>query len=89
MKHAGPDALDRLEPLLRELRSRPGLKEKSRGAFYRKGRAFLHFHEDGNSIFADVRLRQDFQRFRATTAEEHRSLLRRIEAVFDHDKLSC
>ena len=30
--------------------------EKSPGVFYRSRRAFLHFHEDGDDIYADVRL---------------------------------
>jgi hypothetical protein len=74
MKHAGPAALDRLEPLLIELRKR-ALKEKSRGAFYRGSRAFLHFHEDGDSFFADIRLAGDFDRYPATTKTEQRKLL--------------
>ena len=41
MKHAGAEALDRAEPLLKEIRRRDGLKEKTRGNFYRGSRAFL------------------------------------------------
>lgn len=55
MKHITPAMLDRLEPLLGELRGIAGLKEKSRGVFYRKSRAFLHFHEDPKGLFADIR----------------------------------
>lgn len=55
MKHASPAALDALEPLLAELRALAGLVEKSRGVFYRRGRAFLHFHEDPDGLFGDVR----------------------------------
>ena len=55
MKHATPAALDHLEPLLGEIRALPGLKETSRGVFYLKNRAFLHFHEDPSGLFADVR----------------------------------
>ena len=55
MKHATAAALDRLEPLLAELRSLEGLAERTRGVFYRKGRAFLHFHEDAGGLFADLR----------------------------------
>jgi hypothetical protein len=68
MKHAGGAALDQLEPLLSELRSLPGLKERSRGVFYRKGRAFLHFHEDPTGLFADIRAAagDDFDRFDVT-----------------------
>ncbi len=81
MKHAGSDALDRLEPLLAQIRQREGLKEKSRGTFYRGGRAFLHFHEHGEEFFADMRLAEDFERFPATMASERRALLVRIDAA--------
>ncbi|HZU72047.1 MAG TPA: hypothetical protein VE990_04680 [Acidimicrobiales bacterium] len=63
------------------LREVPGIREKSRGVFYRGSRAFLHFHEDPAGLFADVRLEADFERFRATTASEHRQLLRRVRAA--------
>ncbi len=81
MKHAGAAALDRLEPLLAQLRSLAGLKEKSRGAFYRGGRAFLHFHEDGDDFHADVRLKDDFERLPATTAAQQARLLKRVAAA--------
>ncbi|HUJ03942.1 MAG TPA: hypothetical protein VLW75_09915 [Rhizomicrobium sp.] len=79
MKHAGPAALDKLEPLLAELRKFP-LKEKSRGTFYRGARAFLHFHEHGNEFYADMRLAGEFERFPATTARERAALLKKIGA---------
>ena len=79
MKHAGPAALDRLEPLLKTLRREPRLKEKSRGAFYRAGRAFLHFHEHGDELFADIRLGDDFERHPATKAAECADLLKRVD----------
>jgi hypothetical protein len=80
MKHAGPTALDRLEPFLAELRKRP-LKEKSRGAFYRGSRAFLHFHEEAEKFFADVRLKDDFDRYPATTKAEQAALLKKVDAA--------
>ena len=55
MKHATAAALDELAPLLETLRVMPGLKERSRGVFYRRSKAFLHFHEDPAGLFADVR----------------------------------
>ncbi|HPA38943.1 MAG TPA: hypothetical protein PLV04_09370 [Phenylobacterium sp.] len=76
MKHAGPAALDALEPLLARLRTLPGLKEKSRGIFYLKSKAFLHFHEDPAGLFADLREDGDFQRYEVTSAEGQ-------EALFD------
>lgn len=68
MKHAGAIALDQLEPLLFELRALPGLVERSRGGFYRRSRAFLHFHEDPAGLFADVRdaTGRDFERVDVT-----------------------
>ena len=55
MKHAGADALDRLEPVLTRLRAYSQLREKSRGVFYLRSKAFLHFHEDPAGLFADIR----------------------------------
>jgi hypothetical protein len=68
MRHARDEDLDRLEPLLAELRVLPGLTEKKRGTFYRKSRAFLHFHEDPKGLFADIRDvgDRDFERIDVT-----------------------
>lgn len=77
MKHATPAALDALEPLLAALRAMDGLVERSRGVFYRKGRAFLHFHEDPRGLFADVRdaAGSDFERIDVTGEPGRRHLL--------------
>jgi hypothetical protein len=76
MKHATPAALDQLEPLLAELRTL-GLTEKSRGVFYRRSRAFLHFHEDPKGLFADIRdpSGADFERVDVTQADGRERLL--------------
>jgi hypothetical protein len=81
MKHAGDAALDRLEPLLTSLRAMPALREKSRGAFYRGSRAFVHFHEDPGGLFADVRFGDDFERIDVSSATKQQSLVRRIRAA--------
>ena len=67
MRHAGPDTLARIEPLLEELRAREVLRERRPGLFELKSRAFLHFHDDPSGIFADVRLGTDFVRMPVTT----------------------
>jgi hypothetical protein len=54
MRHARDQDLDRIEDLLVQVRTLPGLKEKKRGVFYRKSRGFLHFHEDPKGMFADI-----------------------------------
>jgi hypothetical protein len=81
MKHAGQAALDRLEPTLRRLRAYRALKEKSRGVFYRSGRAFLHFHEHGSALFADVRFDDEFERLCVTSAAERKALISRIDST--------
>ena len=54
MRHARDSDLDRVEALLVQLRTLPGLIEKQRGVFYRRSRSFLHFHEDPRGLFADI-----------------------------------
>jgi hypothetical protein len=80
VKHAGEASLDRLEPLLVELRTVDGLVEKKRGVFYRQSAAFLHFHEDPSGLYADVRLDQDFDRFRVETDSERSELVSLIRS---------
>lgn len=77
MKHAGPKALDRIEPLLEVLRGHERLKEKSRGCFYLGGKGFLHFHEHGEGeLYADIGI-GDFERVPAMTSAQHKEILRR------------
>ncbi len=77
MKHAGPDALSEIEPLLVQLREIPGLKEKSRGCFYLSGKGYLHFHEHGaDELYADIGVGA-FERLPAMTAAQHKLILKR------------
>ncbi|HEX4195910.1 MAG TPA: hypothetical protein VHZ26_00565 [Caulobacteraceae bacterium] len=82
MKHATTVALDKLEPLLAKLRQLPGLKERSRGIFYVKSRAFLHFHEDAAGLFADIRAADggDFDRINVDAPEARAALYERARA---------
>ncbi len=68
MTHADATAMDQPEPLLEALRALPGTQERKRGVFYRKSRAFLHFHEDPKGLFADLRdaVGDDFERIEVT-----------------------
>jgi hypothetical protein len=82
MRHITPENLDRLEPLLDGLRGLEALQEKKRGVFYRRSKAFLHFHEDPAGLFADVRLAgPDFERHPVTTRSQQRALVQRIRRV--------
>jgi hypothetical protein len=76
VKHAGPAALQAIEPLLARLRALPGLVERTPGCFYRGSKAFLHFHEDPSGTQADVKLSGDtFTRVRAQCAAEGDALV--------------
>jgi hypothetical protein len=79
MRHAGPGTFARISPLLEELRARPALSEKRLGVFYLKSRAFLHFHDDPDGIFADVRLAEGFVRLPVTSRSQQSDLLDRID----------
>ena len=81
MRHAGTDALDRLEPLLHELRQQAGLVERSRGVFYRRSKAFLHFHEDHSGLYADVRVDDEFERFPVSSGDERRKLVALVRSL--------
>jgi hypothetical protein len=81
VRHARSEALDELEPLLEALRRVPGLKERTRGVFYRRSKAFLHFHEDVSGLHADVRLTDDFERLRVETLDERQELLTRVRSL--------
>lgn len=83
MKHAGSTALDQLEEVLRDLRELSGLKERSRGVFYRGSRAFLHFHEDPSGLYADLRRGQVFERFPVDTATDRVDLLHWVRVALD------
>ncbi len=83
MKHAGPAALDRLGDLLEEIRRLGVLKERVRGVFYLRSRAFLHFHEDPAGLFADVRGADGtgFDRLKVDDAEGRARLIERIRRM--------
>jgi hypothetical protein len=78
VKHAGPEALDALADFIAAVRAR-GLKDPRPGIFYRKGKAWLHFHEDKAGLFADIRLGAEWERFRVSDAAEQANLLRLID----------
>ena len=81
MRHATAEGLDQVEPMLAQLRLVTGLVEKNRGTFYRKSRAFLHFHEDPSGLHADVRFNEEFERVRVESDAEQQALLSRIRTL--------
>jgi hypothetical protein len=77
VKHADTATFERLADVLDALRTMPELREPRPGTFYRKSRAFVHFHDDPTGIFADVRLdpASDFVRVEVTTGPQRRTFL--------------
>ncbi len=77
-RHAGAAALERISPLLDDLRAYPMLVEKRPGVFYLGMREFMHFHELSGDVVADVRLTRAFTRMPVTTRAGQLDLLDRI-----------
>jgi hypothetical protein len=76
VRHITPARLPDIDDLLADLRGIEGLQERSPGIFYVRSRAFLHFHEDGDDVYADVRLDgEGFDRRRVTTRREQQALV--------------
>lgn len=86
MKHAGSASLDQLDNTLGVLRELPGMNEKSRGVFYRRGKAFLHFHEDPTGLYADLRAGDVFDRYPVNTATERAKFVGLVRAALDDQR---
>lgn len=79
MKHAGAATLADLETLRDELRAIDGLVERTPGSFYFRSKAYLHFHEDPQGPFADVKLDgKTFTRLRVASPAERAGLVARL-----------
>jgi hypothetical protein len=82
VRHATPDDLLAIGDLLANLRALDGLLEKGPGTFYRRSRAFLHFHADPAGLYADVRFDGDeFERRPVHTRAQQNDLLRDVRAA--------
>jgi len=81
VKHAGAAALAEMTELLAQLRLRPGLVEKKLGVFYRKGAAFLHFHEDPAGMFVDIRDGAEWQRLHLPDQQSWQTCLTETDRI--------
>ena len=77
MAHADEAALQRLLPLLRQLREIKGLREMKPGIFYLKGSAFIHFHDEAGVLMADLKKASGsgFDRYAVDTPTGQRKLV--------------
>lgn len=66
-----------LEPWLADVRALgiDGLVEKANGAFYRKRNPILHFHEDADGVYADVKVAGDWQRVQLDRGHGKRTVI--------------
>ena len=80
MSRAKKSTLQQLEPWLQEVRALgiDGLVEKANGAFYKRRVGILHFHEDGDGVYADVKVDGDWQRVQIDRADGKRAVLRML-----------
>jgi hypothetical protein len=83
VRHATDRDLDALHELLAALRNISSLRERKRGSFSRGAHAFLHFHADGDDFYADVKLRDAFERLRVTTDRERLEFLAQVKRAIE------
>lgn len=82
VRHATAADLDVVEPLLAALREVDGLRERSRGVFSRRSKAFVHFHGDPTGVHADVRVASgDFERVRVESPDEQAAFLAIVRSL--------
>jgi hypothetical protein len=74
---ADADALRTLQPVLRQLREIKGVKETQPGVFYARRDAFIHFHDEGGVLHAELKKPggSGFDRFPLATPAEQRRLI--------------
>jgi hypothetical protein len=77
MARARKVTLQKLEPWLDSVRGIgiDGLVEKANGAFYQRRVGILHFHEDDGGVYADVKVRGEWQRVQIDRAEGKRRVI--------------
>ena len=77
MGRAKKATLQQLDPWLDEVRALgiDGLVEKANGAFYRRRVGILHFHEDDDGVYADVKVQGEWQRVQIDRASGKRRVV--------------
>jgi hypothetical protein len=85
VKHAGEVELDRLEPLLVQIRELDALRERRRGTFGSRIGVSIHFHTDGDgdSLYADLRSDGVTTRLPVDTASQRQEALGRLTSAVD------
>ena len=84
MKHATEEDLIPIAGLLDKIRCEKRVKERKSGVFYRRGKAFLHFHEDRRSLFADLRGPDDWERLAVNDRRGQALLLAKMSRLLSN-----
>ena len=84
MARATKATLEQVAPLLGEVRDLgiDGLVEKANGAFYQRRVGILHFHEDGDGVYADVKVGGVWERVQIDDREGKREVIGMLEAEY-------
>jgi len=83
VRHATEEDLDHVETLLVQLRKFKQLRERKRGYFSWRSRAFLHFHEDTGDIYVDVKLDREFERMKVSGPADQAEFLARVRRTLE------
>ncbi|HZV93516.1 MAG TPA: hypothetical protein VFF72_09880 [Caldimonas sp.] len=77
MARAEADALQKLLPLLWQLREIKGVQEIRPGVFHARREAFIHFHDEGGALVAELKKAggSGFDRYPLETAPQQRKLV--------------
>ena len=67
-----------MEPLLKEVGKSKNLVEKNSGVFYNGPQAYLHFHEDSDGIFADVKKEGKWIRLKVPARKDWKRFSRKL-----------
>ena len=79
------DALERLEPLLRQLRRVDALRERAPGTFTCRGAPLLHFHSLTTGLVADVKVDGRWQRYDLEAPAARRRLVIDVRRIVTGD----
>ena len=84
MARATKATLQALDAWLDEVRELgiDGLVEKANGAFYQRRAGILHFHEDAEGVYADVKVDGDWQRVPIDDLEGKRQVIRLLRQAY-------
>ncbi len=77
MPPAGPEALGKLQELIRQIRAVPQVREKGPGAYQLLGRLFIQFRDDAGKLSAELAKASGngVDRFPVDTSPEQRKFI--------------